>query len=248
FEAVALRQPVMQFLQRQIGIDAIDADLAQRHALDQGQAKTAAVRPGQHRLDLVLIDAAHRHHVELDLKPDLDRRIDAIQHVGESAAASDRGEAVGAEGVERDIDATHAGDGEALCIAAELAAIGGEGEFIEPGAEVPAQLPRKAEDIPAHQGLSAGQPHLADAAADEGSNDGVDLVEGENVALGEEHHVLGHAVDAAEIAPVGNLDTQIGDLAAITVDQGFSYARLGEARLLEKRCHARYVAPDRTLI
>src|SRR5262249_55510555 len=47
----------------------------------------------------------------------------------------------------------------------------------------------------------------------------VELLEREQVALGQERHVLGHAIDAAEIAAVRDRDAQIGDAAPERVDQ-----------------------------
>ena len=60
---------------------------------------------------------------------------------------------------------------------------------------------------------------LAHAARHEGRAQPVELLQAEHVLLGQEGHVLGHAVDAAEIAAVGHRDAQIGDLPAEPVDQ-----------------------------
>ena len=54
---------------------------------------------------------------------------------------------------------------------------------------------------------------------DEGGAEAVELLERQEVALGQEGHVLGHAVDAAEVAAVGHRDAQIGDRAAERVDE-----------------------------
>ena len=64
--------------------------------------------------------------------------------------------------------------------------------------------------------------------------DRIDLLETENVALRQEGHFFRHAVDAAEIAAIGHRNTQIGDVAAITVDQGPSRARRLDIALRQK--------------
>ena len=53
---------------------------------------------------------------------------------------------------------------------------------------------------------------------DEGRADAVELFQGQQVALGQEGHVLGHAVDAAEIAAIRHRHAQIGDRSAERVD------------------------------
>jgi hypothetical protein len=55
-----------------------------------------------------------------------------------------------------------------------------------------------------HQRFAAGQPEFPDAARDEGAAQAIELLEREQIGLGQERHVLRHAVDAAEIAAVGH--------------------------------------------
>ena len=47
----------------------------------------------------------------------------------------------------------------------------------------------------------------------------VELLERQQILLGQERHVLRHAIDAAEIAAVRDRDPQIGDRAAERVDE-----------------------------
>ena len=77
----------------------------------------------------------------------------------------------------------------------------------------------EAHDVLAHQRLAAGDPELAHAEGDEGGAEPVELLEGQELGLGQELHVLGHAVDAAEVAAVGDRDPQIGDRPGERVDQ-----------------------------
>ena len=54
---------------------------------------------------------------------------------------------------------------------------------------------------------------------DEGRAEPVEFLERQQVLLGQEGHVLGHAIDAAEVAAVGDRHAQIGDRPAERVDQ-----------------------------
>ena len=54
---------------------------------------------------------------------------------------------------------------------------------------------------------------------DEGARQPVEFLQVSSSAR-QERHVLGHAIDAAEIAAIGDRDPQIGDGAAEGVDQG----------------------------
>ncbi len=79
--------------------------------------------------------------------------------------------------------------------------------------------PEEVHDIAPHQGLAAGDPQLAHAAIDEDAAEAVELFERQQVALGQELHVLGHAVGAAEVAAIRHRDAQVGDRPLERVDQ-----------------------------
>ena len=98
-------------------------------------------------------------------------------------------------------------------MALELAAVGGHGQLVQPArAHVPAELADQPHDVAPDQGLAAGEPDLAHAEIDEGRGQPVELLQGEQLGLGQEGHLLGHAVDAAEIAAVGDRQPDVGDL------------------------------------
>ena len=73
---------------------------------------------------------------------------------------------------------------------------------------------------------------LAHAARDEGARQPVDLLEAQQILARQEGHGLGHAIDAAEVAAVGDRDAQIGDMPAEGVDQGL----FGHASSLSSPC------------
>ena len=112
----------------------------------------------------------------------------------------------------------------------QLGAVGGQGQLVQ---RARFQMARQALDQPhhalAHQGLAAGQAQLLRAQADEGRGDAVQLLERQHLGLRQEGHVLGHAVDAAQVAAVGDRHAQIGHRAAEASIRGRE-ARLGLRR------------------
>ena len=102
----------------------------------------------------------------------------------------------------------------------ELAAVGRQRQLVErAGLEVTAERAEQPHDVLAHQRLTAGDAQLADAAAHERRAQPVEFFERQKVLLRQERHVLGHAVDAAEVAAVRHRYAQILDAAAEGIDQ-----------------------------
>ncbi len=127
---------------------------------------------------------------------------------------------MGIEGVEGDIDAAHAAIAQLRRIFGELAAVGRQGQLVEgPLAAQPAEAADEMHDVAADERLAAGQAQLPHAEANEGRADALQLLEAQDLRLRQEGHVLRHAIDAAEIAAVGDRHPQIGDPALIGVDQ-----------------------------
>ncbi len=68
--------------------------------------------------------------------------------------------------------------------------------------------------------LATGEPDVGDPHPDHEPNQPLDLVGGEQLPVGQERHVLRwHAVQAAELARVGDADPQGAQRAAEAVDQ-----------------------------
>ena len=71
-----------------------------------------------------------------------------------------------------------------------------------------------------HQRLAAGQPQLVDAQRGRHADEPLDLLEREDLAPRHEPHVLvRHAIEAADIAAVGDADPQVRVNAAERVDK-----------------------------
>src|ERR1051326_6906457 len=69
-------------------------------------------------------------------------------------------------------------------------------------------------DVAAHQRLPAPEAQFLDAEPDEGAAHPVELLEGQELLLWQKGHLFRHAINAAEIAPVGDRYAQIGDPAS----------------------------------
>ena len=92
--------------------------------------------------------------------------------------------------------------------------------FIErPGAQVPGKAVEQRHHIAPDQRLAAGDANFSRAQADESRAQSVELLERQHVPLGQEIHVLGHAIDATIVATVGDRDPHIGDRAPKRVDE-----------------------------
>ena len=81
------------------------------------------------------------------------------------------------------------------------------------------ELRDQALEVAAHERLAAGDPELLDAERDEDARDARDLLEGEELAPLEEpvvaaEDLLRHAVDAAEVAAVGDRDPEVAQRPA----------------------------------
>ena len=161
----------------------------------------------------------------LTRRPGLLRGVDPADHLRQAAPAGDVGEFRLVERVERDVHAPHACRKEVAREAFELRAVRGQRQFLERAAlEVPRHGMKEGHDPLAHQRLAAGDPQLLHAHRDEGRAHAVELLQRQQLLLGQEGHVFGHAVDAAEIAAVGDGDAQIGDRALERIDEGLCHA------------------------
>ena len=83
---------------------------------------------------------------------------------------------------------------------------------------MPPKGAEQSHDVAAHQGLATGQAQFFHPEPDKRAAHPVELFEGQQLLLGQEGHLFRHAIDAAEIAPVGDRYAQIGDGASERVD------------------------------
>src|SRR6516165_11546576 len=102
----------------------------------------------------------------------------------------------------------------------QLGAIGGERELIERAACKLARKPRNKRHYPTpDQRFSAREAQLPHAARNERAAKPIELFKAQQIGLRKKCHVLRHAIDAAEIAPIGHRDAQIRDRSPEWIDQ-----------------------------
>ena len=156
----------------------------------------------------------------LTFRPGGVRRVDPRHHLVEVAPARHGAELVGIERVERDVDPPHAAIGELGGEAGELRAVGGQRQLVERAAvEMTGKRAEQGHDPAPDQGLAAGDAQLARPHPHEGRAQPVELLERQHVRLGQEGHVFRHAIDAAEVAAVGDRHAHVADRPAERIDQ-----------------------------
>lgn len=203
-----------------VGGADVGADLAQRHDLDEGEIEALRAGPFDEPVEFVLVHALERNRVDLDGETGGLGGGQPFQHLLELAPAGDGGEFFRVERIERNIDPAHAGAHQRFAVFGELAAVGRERQLVERA--LAEQFPEpfdQGHHPAAHQRLAAGQAQFAHAEAHEGAAQPLQLLDRQDLRLRQEGHVFGHAIDAAEIAPVGHRDAQIGYRPGERVDQ-----------------------------
>jgi hypothetical protein len=169
--------------------------------------------------EVMEIVVPQRDGVDLHLEAGRERGIDAGDGLPEPAAAGDSRVGLRIEAVEGDIDALDPAAREIGGMNREPGPVGGQGQLVEPAAaKETRQAGNQLDNVPAHQGLAAGQPQLAHALADEGGGEAVELGEAEQLGAGQEGHALGHAINAAQVASVGHRQPQIADCSPERID------------------------------
>ena len=235
-----------EFHQRQVVIGAVGLDLAHRHGFYEGQIETALAAPGDEVVELVVVDAAQGDSVYLDRQPGVFGGVQAFHDLADAAATGEFLEPRGIACIERNVHPADTAGRQLMRILRQLGAVGGQGQFTERSSrQVLAEGFEQSHDAAADERLAAGDPQLAHAQSDEDGTDPLEFLQRQDFRLGEEHHVLGHAIAAAQVAAVGYRDPQIGDVTAEGIDHFLScperfapWFYLG----IDKRLHRRKIA------
>jgi len=173
-QAVAFRQALANFLQRQIVIQRLAAGVTHRHGLNEAQGETVFEAELDHVLHLVVIDALHHHHVDLD-RGEVGRagRHQAVEYLLQ-AAAGDVTEPLGTQRIEADIDAIHAGLLQFVRVSGQTRGIGGQRQVFQlrQGGKACRQFGQPL----AYQRLATGESHHARAQFGEGTDDAFRLL------------------------------------------------------------------------
>ena len=129
-------------------------------------------------------------------------------------------EAIGTQRVEREVDRVQPGAQERGDVLAQEQRVGGHHQPVESARLERSDPLDQLLDAAPHQRLASGEADLGHAEAHEQRRQTLDLLEAEQVVLGQQLHAfLRHAVPAAQVAALGYRDAQVGVRAAEPVEQ-----------------------------
>jgi hypothetical protein len=181
------------------------------------------VGPADHLRNFLLVDALQRDGIDLDCEACGLRGANTFFDFIEIAPAGDLLELGMIKCVHRNVDPAHPMGHQFIRKLGKLAAIGSQRQFFQgTGAQMPPHAFNQRHDALAHQRLAARKPDLANALFNEGRTHPVQLFQREQVTLGQKRHVLGHAIDTAEVATIRHRHAQIADMPAEGINEGGS--------------------------
>ena len=180
-------------------------------------SRAARLRELEQRNDLVVVDAANDHRVDLEARERIDGRVDAGEHARQLVETRQLHEAIALQRVEADRQAMQAGALEIVHGRREQHRVGRHREIANP---VLARQPLdQRRQVAAEQRFAAGQPHLVDAETQELIDEPIDLLELQDVLARQPDVVLlGHAVLAAQVAAIGDRQPEIGQRPLVGVE------------------------------
>ena len=176
----------------------LPAVAAKRHVLDEADLDRVVAREVDKVDHLVVVDAAHDDHVELDAgDPEALGRLQGPQHGAEAllGAPREQRELGGYQRVEGEVER-----GEAVLrhegqFAVQREAVRRDADLLEPRQRV--QPRHEVNEVAAQGGLAAREPDLGDALVDKQTRQAQDLGRREQVFGGRELDPVGrHAIDA----------------------------------------------------
>ena len=137
-------------------------DAVERHDLDVAHLPGVVERQRGEVGDLVVVEAAHHHRVQLDRRQAvLLGGADAVEDLADVAAAGDAAEAVGVEGVDADVEAVEPGGGERRGELRQEEGVGRHRDLLHPRERLDGA--HELRQVGAHGRLAAGEAELAEA-------------------------------------------------------------------------------------
>jgi hypothetical protein len=183
------------------------------HELDEAHLEAPLAGQTREVHDFVLVASAHENGV--DAKRKQTGRLGSIEpghHPAVEVPSRHRPEGRGIKGIEAHVDALEPRPGQRPGQAGELGAVGGEGEVVE--ARQRGDQLHQPRQVLAQERLAPRDADLADARLDGEAGNPRQLLEGEQTLPRQPLDVLVRdAVEAAEIAAVGDRDAQVLDAA-----------------------------------
>src|SRR5260221_6215565 len=185
----------------------------ERHEFDEAHDYTAVAGEGGEGFHFVFVEAADEDGVDFC---GAERRIlggvDSAHHGVIGAGTGDFFKLDGIERIEADVDAVQAGGDQGRNALGQEVTVGGHGnvrdtQFI--------QFVQEGFRTRANQRFAAGDAHFLDAKTHKDARQAFELWPGQNlIVLAVIFGVGGAAIDAAEVAAVGDRDAEVGDLAS----------------------------------
>src|SRR5215216_4626868 len=170
-----------------------------------------------HEIDqLIVVDAAHDHGVELEAGKEWRGHLNPLQHAIEFVETGKRLESIALQRIEADGKPMQAGLAQCHRMRTKEYAIGGEGEVADGG---PAgKSCDQIWKIPAQQRFATSQSDLVDTQGREDVDQVLDFLEVKNVFPRQPHVLrLRHAVAAAQIASVRHRESEIAKRSLVLV-------------------------------
>ncbi len=190
--------------------------IAEGHHFDEAHLPVMVERERGEVHHVVFVVPPDDHCVEFDRQQPGGLGLhDAVPHVLHVAPAGEALELRGIERINRDVDALKPSLGEGPRQLFEQQAVGRHRERAHAG-----NVSHPAHDlhhVRAHGRLAAGQPELMEAHLGEQPDEQQQLVVLHQLFAGPELHILRHAVDAAQVAPIGQTDAEVVDIASKAV-------------------------------
>src|SRR5262245_25496454 len=217
FERVDRVDPPSQLLAWNDHFAPPDFAVVERHEFDEADAHPLLAGELGEADRLVVVDAANRHAIDLDrAQAGFDRGVNAVQHLRQFIAAREKREAVWRQRIEANGDALQSHVFQRFRAATQEMRVGGHRQVLD--AFDFGQALDQAFQIASQHRLAASHAQFIDPEADENLRQVNDLFVGQDLRLGLPLHCLfGHAVEAAEIAAVGDRNAQVANGAAVTV-------------------------------
>ena len=180
-----------------------------RHGFDQIQDKAVFDAESHHVVQINIVDARERHHIDFDaLKAGGLGGFDAFEHLRQAIGAGNVFHAIAAQRIEADIKPAHTSGAQLVCLLAQLGAVGGERNIFHTRLAV--DFGRQIGQTFTQQRLAAGEPEALGAQPRKSRSHPRQLFDAEPFfGHGKAFEAFGQAIGAAQIATVGHGNAQI---------------------------------------
>ena len=216
--------------------------MAHRHGLDHAQHKAVFHAEGHHGVNIAIVHALHRHHVDLDpFETCLACGTQAVEHLLQAVAAGDLLHALATQRIQAHVQPHHACISQSLSVLDQLRAVGGQRQVFH--VRQRGNASRQIRQIAAQQRLAASQAKTRRAQTRKRRHHPRHLVERQPVLrLLEIAEAFGNAIGTAQVAAVGHRHAQVVDAAAKTVHK-LLRCSIGRRKSVVRELHESHCGP-----